>query len=321
MSRSDSEEVSSEDSVLSQSSPERTIPWIPLLILHVVVAVAIALAVTFSYQGIFPFDNPLGIYRPIPGDILIDFLWIYAISIVTSVIVYFVVPRLSLVILAGHRILAGGSYRYYIQKIEGRVHRKASLGRSIIPAFAALGISSTLSNIPSIADFIFVTESFDSIAAEFRQPLAISMPLFFILLLLSCIIVIFFAPAWFLEDLRIICERDIEGTPQTADIEGVCNSYLKFLKGLAGISTLLAYLLASVHIVSWFSSLSGSIEIPIVFYILPVVVVLFAPLIAVAPISISMISYELTLRKSEQAMNDRMKQRGLTLIDVKLSEA
>jgi hypothetical protein len=320
MSQPDNEDIRSEDSVLSSTNTEPAIPWKLVLVLQVAVAVTIALVVALTYQGIFPFDSPLGLYRSLPGDILIDFLWIYVISIVTSAIVYVMAPRLSFVLLAGHRILAGGGYRYYIQKIDRSERRKSSLGRSMVPAFAALGLSATLSNIPSIADFIFVSESFDSIAAEFRQPLAFSMPLFFILLLISSIIVLFFAPAWSLEDLGVICERVTEGTTQTVDIEGVGNWYLKFLKGFAGISTILAYLMASVDMLAWFDSLSGSIEIPIVFYILPVLVVLIAPLIAVAPISIALISYEFALRRNAQSLNEGMRRRGLEVVDVQLDK-
>jgi hypothetical protein len=144
------------------------------------------------------------------------------------------------------------------------------------------------------------------------------MPLFFILLLLSSFIVLFFAPAWLLEDSGVICEKETQDTHETADIEGVGNWYLKFLKGFAGISTLLAYLLVSVDMLAWIESLSGSIEVSIVFYILPVLVVLIAPLIAVAPISIAIISYELALRKNANSLNEGMRNRGLEVVDVQL---
>jgi len=53
-----------------------------------------------------------------------------------------------------------------------------------------------------IVDFLFVTESFDALAPSARA-IAETMPLFFLLLLISSFIVIFFARPGFLKTLEL----------------------------------------------------------------------------------------------------------------------
>ena len=51
-----------------------SIPWRFVVPLHIIAIASMTLTVVFSYAGIFPFTSPLGLYRLLPGDILIDFV-------------------------------------------------------------------------------------------------------------------------------------------------------------------------------------------------------------------------------------------------------
>jgi hypothetical protein len=54
----------------------------PVILIQFFVIIIITVTVIFTYLGAFPFDRNLGIYRILPGDILIDFIWLYVFSII-----------------------------------------------------------------------------------------------------------------------------------------------------------------------------------------------------------------------------------------------
>jgi len=294
-----------------------SIPWRFMVPLHIVAIVSMAFTVVFSYAEVFPFTNPLGIYRLLPGDILIDFVWLYIISVAIGIVVYLTSRHLSLLQWKMHRLITGRNCNYHIQALDPRVGHMGYIRRLIIPAFVSLGLASTLSSNSSIVDFLFVTESFDTLAPSARG-IAETMPLFFILLLISSFIVIFFAPTWLLEDTGVIYERKTEGTRSTADIEGVGNYYLALLKGFAGISTIATYFLIVLQTYEWFALLPGTIEVPLWFFLLPVVVIFIAPLLAMGPISVVYSFYELALRRNVKDLERRMKSEGLERVVVEL---
>ncbi len=293
------------------------IPWRFMIVLQVIGVVAIVFAVYFSYIGAFPFSHPLGLYRFLPGDILIDFIWIYVISAIVGALIYYAGPNLSLLLWKGHRVFTGGGYDYHLQTLSPRESHVGYRGRLFVPAFVCLGLSSALSSISSVRNLLFVTENFEDFPS-LNQAIMTSMPIFFILLLLASFITIFFAPVWLLEDTGIICERDTTGGRFTADVEGVGNWYLALLKGFAGISTLVAYLFISLETLEWYQLLPGNIDYPLLFYLLPVIVIFMAPLIAVAPISLVYVLYELSLRKNVRELERRMKSKGLKRVVAEL---
>ncbi|MFW9912134.1 MAG: hypothetical protein ACFFEU_06670 [Candidatus Thorarchaeota archaeon] len=285
---------------------EVSIPWKSILVLNLIVLVSASLAVAFSYAEVFPFTSPLGIYRLLPGDILIDFVWLYIISFAVGVVVYIATPYLAILLWKVHKALTGGTYKYSFQRYASSAGFEGSIRWLIIPAFASLGLSSAIVANPSMADLLFVTESFDTLAPS-AMAIAEVMPIFFVLLLVASFIGILFAPAWLLEEAGVIYERDTSGRRITPDVQGVGHYYLGLLKGFAGLSTILTYVLVSLQTIGWFQSLPGTIEVPLPFFILPVIVVFIAPLLAMAPISIAFVFYKTSLIKNIEVLEKKMK--------------
>lgn len=294
------------------------IPWkiiAPLLIFALIMSV---LTIMLSYAELFPFNHPLGVYRVLPGDILFDFFWIYALSIITAGLTYLALPTLSSLALKGHRTASGGEYNYHIQSLSPRTDQSSLKGRLLTPSLVSLGFSSTLSSISSVVSQLFVAENFDTLAPFTVQVLEVSMPFFFIHILLASFIGILFVPFWLLEDTGIICERVSTDRRETADIEGVGNRFLAFLKGFAGISTFAAYLLISLEMIEWYQMLPGQIEIPLEFFLLPVMVVILAPVIGAAIVSIVFISYEMSLDKNIKKLQMKAQNEGLKHVTIEL---
>jgi len=117
------------------------IPWrifVPLLIF---IFITTAVTIVLSHSGIFIFDHPLGIYRILPGDILFDFFWIYAITIVIAGFVYLILPALSSLALKAHRFASGGTYNYHMQSLNPRTKQRSLKERLLMPSLVCLGFS------------------------------------------------------------------------------------------------------------------------------------------------------------------------------------
>ncbi|MFX1368868.1 MAG: hypothetical protein ACFFAY_09740 [Promethearchaeota archaeon] len=282
-----------------------TIPWKSVLLLNVIVFISASMAVTFSYASVFPFSSPLGIYRLLPGDILFDFIWLYIFSLLVGLIAYFTTPHLALLLWKFHRLLTKGSCKYRIETYEPEAGYEGSIRWLIVPAFASLGLTSAIVSNSSLRDLLFVTESFDDLAPS-AMAIAEIMPLFFMLLLAASFVGLLFAPAWLMEDAGVIYERDTSGKRLTPDVQGVGRYYLAMLKGFAGLSTIVTYILVSMQTLWWFQTLPGTIEVPLLFFVLPVVVVFIAPLLAMAPISIPFVLYRLALVKNVGVLKEKM---------------
>ncbi|TFG06564.1 hypothetical protein EU522_01510 [Candidatus Thorarchaeota archaeon] len=294
------------------------IPWRFLIPLHAFVALVLLIAVAFSFGEIFPFNTSLGLYRFLPGNILFDLLWVYAITALAAVVVYKKGATLSHWLLKLHQFATRGSYKYHLQNLGPERRKEPKLGRLLPPSLAAMGLAYTLSDASSIADFLFVTESFDTLPPTSAQILVITMPVFFILILLTGVMVLLFLPAWLLEDEGVICERKIAGTRLTVDIEGVGNWHLSLLNGFAMISTLIAYSVIITDIVDWLQTVPSQTELTIWFYLVPMVVIFLAPLIAIAPISIVYIGYELSMYRNQEELENRLEAEGINHVIIEM---
>jgi hypothetical protein len=276
-----------------------SISWKLIIAIQLIVLTTIALTVFFTYFGPFPFDKNLGIYRILPGDILFDFIWLYIISGIAGGALYFVSPNLSRFLWRIHRSFRGKNAHYYLQEIDTQTTAAAQFRRMIIPAFAGLGISYSISNIQSVADAIIVTESFISLDIEAQTIIRI-LSLLFILLLVAGFIMLAFSPVWLLQDVGLVCES--EKKPGTiAEVEGVGNWYLKMMKGFAGISTIVAYVFTVVQTIEWYQFVLQSPPeggFSILIFLVPVAAIVAAPLLALAPISIAYVLYEISLKRN-----------------------
>ena len=295
------------------------ISWRIVLSIQILVLVTIGLTVIFTNLGIFPFDTNLGVYRLLPGGILLDFIWLYVLSFVSGAIVYFATPNFSSFLWKLHRLLTRGNYNYYVQDFKDQGDDSPRSRRMILPAFVALGISYSLSNIRSLANLIFVSESFGSLAPE-AQTIVISLSLLFILLLMSCFITVLFAPMWLMQDNGLVSE--LKAKPRvTADIGGVGNYYLKMMKGFAGVSTLVAYLFTIYQTVEWYQFVLSSPPpggFTMLIFLIPVMAVVTSPILALGPISVVYVLYERSLVKNMASFKDRIGRAGLETITIDL---
>ena len=276
-----------------------SISWKFVIAIELLVVTTIAVTVFFTYLGVFPFDDVLGIYRILPGDTLIDFIWLYALSGFIGLVLYFITPNISNFFLRMHRSIRGKNARYYLQTIDHQVSSVGQLRRTLIPAFAALGISYSISNIQTIANAIFVSEGFVALAEE-AQTIISSLALLFILLFVACFIMLVFTPIWLLQDSGLVCE--LEKKPGTiSEIEGVGNWYLKMMKGFAGISTIVAYIFTVIQTIGWYQIVLQSPPeggFSLLIFLVPVAAVAAAPLLALGPILLIFVVYEISLAKS-----------------------
>ncbi len=71
---------------------------------------AAASLVILASIGVFPFQDPLGLYRILPGDILMDFIWVWVIAGLTGILAYLATPFLAKFFIVIHRIQTGGDY-------------------------------------------------------------------------------------------------------------------------------------------------------------------------------------------------------------------
>jgi hypothetical protein len=296
-----------------------TISWKIVLAIQILVLVTIAVTVIFTNLGVFPFDSNLGIYRILPGGILLDFIWLYVFSFIIGAIVYFATPALSSFLWNLHRFLTRGNYNYYVQDFKDQGIASPQSRRMLLPAFVALGISYSISNIRSLANLIFVSESFGSLAPE-AQTIIISMSLLFILLLLSCFITVLFAPMWLMQDNGLVSELKIKPRV-TTDIGGVGNYYLKMMKGFAGVSTLVAYLFTIYQTIEWYQFVLSSPPpggFTMLIFLIPVMAVVISPILALGPISVVYVLYEESLVKNMASLKDRIGRAGLDTVTIDL---
>jgi hypothetical protein len=273
----------------------------PVILIQVFVVTIIIITVVFTYLGAFPFDSDLGIYRVLPGDILIDFIWLYVFSIILGLALYFISPMLSSFMLRIHRTFIGRNSRYYSQDIVPNVAIGAQIRRLLLPAFTTLGISYSIVNMDSIVNVILVTESFTGTDINVQaQSISIGLSLLFMLLLMVNFIMILFVPIWTLQDAGLVRESE-QKTGVISETEGVGNWYLKLVKGFAGISTLVAYIFTILQTIDWYQYL---IEHPpeegfsFLVFLVPVAAILAAPLLALGPISVVYLFYKKSIERN-----------------------
>jgi hypothetical protein len=294
---------------MGSKSQKGSAVWKYTLVFNILAVVAIISGVVFSQQHIFPFYDPQGIYPFLPGNFLLDSIWLYAITILIGVLIYFATPRLSLAFLRLHRLLRS-NYEYHLEErtssSEGNPIR-----RVVVPAFASLGIAVSLAE-SSIAPSIFVFENFENF--ESPQPaIEATFPVFFILLLVATVILLIFAPIWLLSDVGVICQRAQLDSRTTTNIEGVGDYYLKLLKGFAGVSTIIVYGLLMLRMFEWYGWVMTfeDLPFPAIVLLIPVLIALGGPVIAMGPLSLVLMFYETSLGRNVKALESRLEERGL----------
>jgi hypothetical protein len=287
--------------------------------IQILVFVTISMTVIFTYAGAFPFDIDLGIYRILPGGILTDFIWLYVFSLIVGIIIYFASPNLAMLMWTLHRVLTSNNCNYYVQDFNAQGKYYSQSKRMILPAFVALGISFSISNIKTIASVIFVSEGFGPLAPE-AQSIITSTALLFILMLLASFITLLFAPMWLMQDTGLVSE--LKTKPRmTASIEGVGHWYLKMMKGFAGISTIVAYIFTIIQTIDWYqfvliSPPEGGFTLLI--FLIPVVAVIVSPLLALGPISVAYMLYEKSLVKNLESFSTFIQRRSLSIVEIDL---
>ena len=106
------------------------------------------------------------------------------------------------------------------------------------------------------------------------------------------------------------------------DIEGVGNFYLKLLKGFAGFSTIITYLLLGIQSINWFTwvaFVSPPEGFPILLYVIPVIIVFLSPILAMGPLSVTNLFYEISSLKNIERIREKMKEGGFEPIVVTIA--
>ncbi|NHJ13513.1 MAG: hypothetical protein EAX95_07535 [Candidatus Thorarchaeota archaeon] len=272
------------------------------ILAQVIMATVILLTIALTAAGIFPFDNVLGIYRELPGNIVLDFVWVYAISLLIGLLVYMVGGKMSWLFIRIHGRLTGRGYLYRFSAeppLQG-----SEIRRLLVPAFVSLGLSIYLGNVTEIANTVFVVESFDSLEPYSAMIMTEAMSMFFIMLLVSCFVGILFGPIWILENSGVIHERIVDG--QVTETGETGRWYSSRLAGFASISAILAYVIIASKTILWFQVLPGMIDYPLVFYTIPLIVTVFAPLFALGPISLSYFLFEKSVTRHEESTRKQL---------------
>ncbi|MBD3406312.1 MAG: hypothetical protein GF411_09400 [Candidatus Lokiarchaeota archaeon] len=308
---SNTEQVEDSDYLSWYREMPPSIPLIVLIFLNILAIIVAIVSIAMSYIGQFPFTSHLGVYRILPGDVLVDFLWPYIISGLIAILVYKRGDLIGLLLLNIHRKGTDERFKYHVQDLAPIVSRQTRVTRLIMPAFLAMGLSWTVSNTEGLVNFFFVVESFETLPEAAGPGIAVTIPFFFLMLFIASLVSLVYVPIWLLRDSGVICEEKIddeEGERTTVDIEGVGNVYLAFFKGFAGIATMLAYVQIAYNIYGWIQNLPVTAELSIWYFILPIGVVIIAPLVAMAPITLPYIAYELSLMRHlksfEKALQD-----------------
>jgi len=274
----------------------------PAVLIQLFVITTIIITVVFTYLGAFPFDSELGIYRIFPGDVLFDFIWLYVVSIIFGLLLYFIAPMLANLFVKIHRTFIGRDSTYYSQDVVPDSSMGGQIKKLLLPAFTALGISFSITNIDSVVNTILVVDSFTGSDINVQaQTIAVGLSLLFILLLMSNFLMILFVPIWTLQDAGLVREsRQKPG--MISEREGVGNWYKKLIKGFAGISTLVAYVFTILQTIDWFQYLT---EHPpeegfsFLIFLVPVAAVAAAPILALGPISMIYLFYVKSFEKNQ----------------------
>ena len=302
------EDTQHNTSALSSLKQSNVLKYI--VILNLITFLAMVAGVVFSNQHIFPFYDPEGIYPFLPGDMLFDCLWLYVISVVVGGIIYLFTPVLSVVFLKLHRRFKGG-YRYHLQA-QATSEDGSVIKRLVVPALTSLGLAVSIAG-STFASSIFVYRNFENLENPVPA-IEATFPIFFILLLVVTVILILFAPIWLLGDVGVICEKEHVDSRSTVNIEGVGDYYLKLLKGFAGVSTIVTYGLLIFQMFGWYNSMMQveNLPFPVVIFIIPVIIALLGPIIAMGPLSLIQGFYEAGLVRNKSKLESILMKAGYT---------
>ncbi len=281
----------------------------PVILIQLFVITTIIITVFLTYQGAFPFDSELGVYKIFPGDILFDFIWLYVVSIVLGLLLYFIAPKLASFFVKIHRTFIGRNSIYYSQEIIPDSSMGGQIKKLLLPAFTALGISYSITKIDGVVNTILTVETFTGTDINVQaQTIAVGLALLFILLLMAGFLMILFVPIWTLQDAGLV--RESEQKPgKISEREGVGNWYKKLIKGFAGISTLIAYIFTILQTIDWFQYLS---EHPpeegfsLLIFLVPVAAIVAAPILALGPISAIYVFYVKSFQKNQSKYKQRL---------------
>ncbi len=304
----------------SQSDTLRPeIPWRLIIALGIPSIVLSAITVVLSNIHLFPLYDPQGVYRFLPGDIMVDFLWIVAVSIVVGLLVILLSPYIATLLWLGHRIVKAKGYDYYLQVRDNRPERHL-WRRAVTPVFVALGITFLIVNSNALS-VVFVTENFDVIGPE-DVIIMTGLPVLFILLIVGAVVPLIFAPLWLLDDIGMISARRALSRRTTPDIEGVGAFYLKLLKGFAGASTIIGYFVIGAQTVSWFMTFvdrMSELSFPIFVLFVPLGAIIGAPLLGMISILVVMIFYELAVVRNTERLEKIVSRFGVKRVRVDIT--
>ena len=205
----------------------------------------------------------------IPGGTFLDVMISLLIPFLFMIIMLFLGPIVTIVMVRMHKIIKLNKYDYFIIPIEKKFSGKRILLRAAFPGLLAVNVAIYMSFSGALNQLFYYN------GAE-AQNIAIVIEYMSILLgipIASLIIL----PIWMLQSSGLMSSKRIESynRPVTPDIESVGQFYTKMLKGYVGISTIIAYSLILIEI---FTTTNDSSIILLVFIDPIVIILIFIPI-------------------------------------------
>jgi hypothetical protein len=205
----------------------------------------------------------------IPGGTFLDVMICILIPFLFMIIMLFLGPIVTIVMVRMHKIIKLNKYDYFIIPIEKKISGKRILLRAIFPGLLAVNIAIYMSLSSGLNQlFYYGGGEAENIAVIIEyMAILLGIPIASLIIL----------PIWMLQSSGLMSSKRIESynRPVTPDIESVGQFYTKMLKGYVGISTIVAY---SMILYLILTTTSNSSTILIVFIDPIVIILIFIPI-------------------------------------------
>jgi len=183
-------------------------------------------------------SNPYGVTSVIPGGLTVDLVVLFFAPITIQIITVFIAMGITPLFIHIAKIMKLGKYPMGVKKLERKYTLIEFVSRGFYATLLAIALSLAVNNILFDSGFEFIDGS-----------LAFSNAALSLVLTPISILIIF--PAWFLEDSGIIFMKreNLDELTQgklltnSLDVRGVGCYFISIIKGFAGITTPILYIL------------------------------------------------------------------------------
>ncbi len=253
------------------------------------------LLILFIIFGLYdPFNLEEGITL-IPGNKDIDTIYLILILPLLSIFIILILSNyVSMLLIKLHKILKLNKYDYKIlNKLENKSSKLLIGSRVLILGLFSFSAAATLITLVGDSDILLPT-------IHEPGPFVVSL---FIGITIMPILLLIVEPFWLLQDSAVVTIRVNfkEGRRQLPDIEGVYHTYLNYISGFVGISTVINMVLLMIQEMA----------------ITPesTILILIAPIFFITMAYPVVILHEIFLGKTKTRLINKLKKKGILTID------